>query len=101
MPRQWAKLLLRAVDDVARQVCLKADRLFAQPSAHNRVEAAIRSGLQAHILVERTPGEGKDGRWFAVDDSIHGFTLEFETQPATLPARGQDAFGEVEGRLGR
>lgn len=73
------------------QVCIAlvvADWFFVQPSAaHGRVEVAIQVGLQAHVLVVRTAREGEDRRWFAVDDSVHGFTLEFEQDGHTAGSR--------------
>ena len=51
-------------------IALIADWLFAQPSAHGRVEVAIQVGLQAHVLVEWTPSED---RRFVVGESVDGF----------------------------
>lgn len=74
--------LLRSIANIPIQIriaALVANRLFVHPLAHGRVKLAMQVGLQAHFLVVWTTCEGEDRRWFAVADSIHGFTLEFET----------------------
>jgi hypothetical protein len=46
-------------------------------SFSGRVEVAIRSGLQAHVLFEVTAGESEDAR-FDIGDSAHWFGSGFE-----------------------